>query len=88
MGFFSTNDLRSQIPTFLGVRSTNPLPAASGLVKLTSYEVAFLVVTRNSASDVNCSAPEYHSHSQVDTGKYDHFFIVIGTVQITILYFS
>ena len=51
-------------------------------------DVAFLVVTRNSASDVNCSAPEYHSHSQVDTGKYDHFFIVIGTVQITILYFS
>ena len=52
------------------------------------YDVGFLVVTRNSASDVNCSAPEYHSHSQVDTGKYDHFFIVIGTVQITILYFS
>ena len=37
MGFFSTNDLRSQIPTFLGVRSTNPLPEASGLEKLTRY---------------------------------------------------
>ena len=38
--FFSTSDLRSQIPTFLGVRSTNPLPEASGLEKLTTSDPA------------------------------------------------
>ena len=43
MGFFSTNDLRSQIPTFLGVRSTNPLPEASGLEKLTRPGADFLL---------------------------------------------
>ena len=35
--FFS---VQSENPTFLGVRSTNPLPAASGLVKLTKHEDA------------------------------------------------
>ena len=33
---FFTTGVQSENPTFLGVRSTNPLPAASGLVKLTS----------------------------------------------------
>ena len=33
--FFFTTGVQRENPTFLGVRSTNPLPAASGLVKLT-----------------------------------------------------
>ena len=36
MYIFFTTGVQSKNPTFLGVRSTNPLPAASGLVKLTS----------------------------------------------------
>ena len=37
MYIFFTTGVQSENPTFLGVRSTNPLPAASGLVKLTNY---------------------------------------------------
>ena len=35
MNIFFTTSVQSENLTFLGVRSTNPLPAASGLVKLT-----------------------------------------------------
>ena len=36
MYIFFTTSVQSENLTFLGVRSTNPLPAASGLVKLTT----------------------------------------------------
>ena len=36
MNIFFTTSVQSENLTFLGVRSTNPLPAASGLVKLTT----------------------------------------------------
>ena len=41
MNIFFTTSVQSENLTFLGVRSTNPLPAASGLVKLTSADLAF-----------------------------------------------
>ena len=37
MYIFFTTSVQSENLTFLGVRSTNPLPAASGLVKLTRW---------------------------------------------------
>ena len=40
MNIFFTTSVQSENLTFLGVRSTNPLPAASGLVKLTSLCLA------------------------------------------------
>ena len=40
MNIFFTTSVQSENLTFLGVRSTNPLPAASGLVKLTREEHA------------------------------------------------
>ena len=49
MNIFFTTSVQSENLTFLGVRSTNPLPAASGLVKLTrflgdSYFLLYLIL--------------------------------------------
>ena len=43
MYIFFTTSVQSENLTFLGVRSTNPLPAASGLVKLTTLLVLTLL---------------------------------------------